>query len=46
MSRIASNLGGVFDAIWGKMMLQGDANALRRTATLQGHVHALLSALG
>ena len=32
MSRIASNLGGVFDAMWGKMMLQGDANALRHQA--------------
>ncbi|CAE7783713.1 CIPK28 [Symbiodinium sp. CCMP2456] len=44
MSRIASNLGGVFDAIWGKMMLQGDANALRLSLALAQRIRGIMAA--
>jgi len=44
MSRIASNLGGVFDAIWGRMMLQGDANALRCCLALAQRIRGIMAA--
>ncbi|CAK9070141.1 CBL-interacting protein kinase 28, partial [Durusdinium trenchii] len=44
MSRIASNLGGVIDAMWGKMMLQGDANALRCCLALSQKIRGIMAA--
>eukprot|EP00438_Fugacium_kawagutii_P006288 Skav222675 [mRNA] locus=scaffold997:699363:708208:- [translate_table: standard] len=47
MSRIASNLGGVIDAMWGKMMLQagsGDANALRCCLALAQKIRGIMAA--
>lgn len=44
MSRIASNLGSVIDAMWGKMMLQGDANALRCCLALSQKIRGIMAA--
>ncbi|CAJ1404386.1 unnamed protein product [Effrenium voratum] len=44
MSRIASNIGGVVDAMWGKMMLQGDANALRCCLSLAQRIRGIMAA--
>lgn len=44
MSRITSNLGGMIDAMWGKMMLQGDANALRCCLALSQKIRGIMAA--
>jgi hypothetical protein len=41
-SRIASEWGGPIEKLWGTMMLQGDANALRIAANVAKHIQPLL----
>ena len=41
-SRIASEWGGPIEKLWGSMMLQGDANALRIAANVAKHIQPLL----
>jgi len=44
-SRVASNLGGMIDTMWGKMMLQGDVNALRCCLSLSQHIRGIMNGL-
>ena len=43
-SRMASELGGPIEVLWGKAMKQGDANALRIAALTAAHLQPLLLA--
>jgi hypothetical protein len=43
-SRLASELGGPIEALWGKAMKQGDADALRVAALAAAHLQPLLLA--
>lgn len=45
MSRIASRLGGVVDAIWGKMTLKGDLNMCRFMVVLAQKIRPILAGL-
>lgn len=45
MSRITSNLGGIFEKLWGKAMLQGDSDALRATGLMAVWLRPLLKDL-
>jgi len=45
MSRWASQQGGLADHIWGKMMLQGDINALRLTIMMAERIQSILAGL-
>jgi hypothetical protein len=43
-SRMASEIGGPVEKLWGFMLLQGDANALRIAANVAAHLQPLLTA--
>lgn len=43
MSRMAAQCGGVVDQMWGKMMLQGDANALRCCVGLAEKIRPIMA---
>lgn len=43
MSRLASSCGGWIDEMWGKMMLQGDANALRCCVALSQKIRPIMA---
>jgi len=45
MSRITSNIGGPFEALWGKMMLKGDADMLRISGLTAVHLRPLFKDL-
>jgi len=45
MSRITSNIGGVVEKLWGKAMLQGDADALRISGLTAVHLRPLFKDL-
>mmetsp|Transcript_73486 Transcript_73486/g.226897 ORF Transcript_73486/g.226897 Transcript_73486/m.226897 type:complete len:528 (-) Transcript_73486:355-1938(-) len=45
MSRLASRLGGVVDAIWGNMTLKGDMNMLRFMMVLAQKIRPILAGL-
>lgn len=45
MSRITSNLGGIFEKVWGMAMLQGDADALRVTGLMAVWLRPLMKGL-
>lgn len=43
MSRLAAQCGGFIDHMWGKMMLQGDANALRCCVALAEKIRPIIA---
>lgn len=44
-SRLASEMGGPVERVWGKLLLSGDSNALRIAANTAAHLQPLVSAL-
>jgi hypothetical protein len=43
MSRLATELGGPVEALWGMMMKQGDADALRAAAMFANHLQPIMA---
>lgn len=45
-SRIASDMGGLVESLWGKSMLSGDADALRAASLFAAHLRPLINGIG